>query len=195
MHFDASQVHLIDRTDHKQMVDTHRRSFLRGRVHSSGEAAAPRPPWSLQPDARFTSTCTRCGDCVRACPVHVLHKGDGGYPEIRFDADGCTLCGDCARACAPRAIDPHAMPLVAFPWRVQVSAACLAQRGVECRVCGDACGTRALRFVPARGGIAQMRIELDACTGCGACQPVCPVQAIAMTRAATASPNAGSATT
>lgn len=193
MRFDASQAHLIDTTDHNRMVDTHRRSFLRGGVHSARIAAPHRPPWSLQPDARFTSACTRCGDCVRACPVQVLHKGDGGYPAIRFDDDGCTLCGDCARACTPRAIDPASVP-VAFPWRVQVSAACLAQRGVECRVCGDACGTRALRFVPARGGIAQMRIDLDACTGCGACRPVCPVRAIEMAPA-TASPSAGSATT
>ena len=98
---------------------------------------------------------------------------------IDFAMRGCTLCGDCSRACTTGAIGKDtAQP--AFERRVQVSDACLARHGVECRICGDACDARALRFVPALGGIAQMRVDLAACTGCGACQPTCPVQAISL---------------
>lgn len=163
-------------------MDPRRRSFLRGRL---GEAAAeqvaapPRPPWSLRPDAAFTSACTRCGDCWRACPRGVLHAGDGGFAQIRFDAAGCSLCGDCATACKAGAIDRDAVT-PPFVWRVAVDASCLNRRGIECRVCGDACETRALRFVPARGGIAQLQIDAAACTGCGDCVSVCPVQAITL---------------
>ncbi len=139
----------------------------------------PRPPWSLRPDAQFTARCTRCGDCVRACPRGVLHAGDGGFPAIRFDTAGCSLCGDCASACTPRAIDRLAVT-PAFTWRVVVDASCLNRRGVECRVCGDACDARALRFTPARGGIAQLKVDAAACTGCGDCVSVCPVQAITL---------------
>lgn len=158
-------------------MDPRRRSFLRGKP--ADLQAPPRPPWSLRPDAAFTLACTRCGECVRVCPRGVLRHGDGGYPEIGFEAAGCSLCGECAAACEPRAID-RAARAEAFSWRVQVDAACLNRRGIECRVCGDACGTRALRFVPARGGIAQLHIDAAACTGCGDCVGVCPVRAITL---------------
>jgi ferredoxin-type protein NapF len=162
------------------MVDPRRRSFLRGdlrSVRTPEAAAAPRPPWSLRPDAAFTEHCTRCGDCVRACPRAVLGHGDGGFPQISFAAAGCSLCGDCAKACPSGAIDPAASP-IAFVWRVRIDERCLNRRGVECRVCGDACEARALRFVPARGGIAQLQVDSAACTGCGDCVAVCPVTAI-----------------
>ena len=163
-------------------MDPRRRSFLRGKLAEASAqevTTAPRPPWSLRPDALFTARCTRCGDCVRACPTHVLHIGDGGFVQIRFDAAGCSLCGACETACPTGALDREASPQP-FLWRVAVSDRCLNRRGVECRVCGDACETRALRFRPALGGIASLSVELDACTGCGDCVSVCPVSAITL---------------
>jgi ferredoxin-type protein NapF len=62
--------------------------------------------------------------------------------------------------------------------RLVIGDACLARRGVECRVCGEACDTGAIRFRPQRGGIAQPQLTLQACTGCGDCVPVCPVGVI-----------------
>ncbi len=163
-------------------MDPRRRSFLRGKLAEASAqevTAAPRPPWSLRPDAQFTARCTRCGDCVRACPRGVLHAGDGSFVQIRFDAAGCSLCGECASACPTGAIDRQASP-APFLWRVAVADHCLNRRGVECRVCGEACETRALRFRPALGGIAALSIDLEACTGCGDCVSVCPVAAISM---------------
>lgn len=113
------------------------------------------------------------------CPRSVLNAGDGGLPEIRFTQAGCSLCGVCATACVPRAIDRAAVP-EAFAWRVQVADTCLNRRGVECRVCGDACDARALRFVPTRGGIAQLQLHTESCTGCGDCLAPCPVQALSL---------------
>jgi ferredoxin-type protein NapF len=57
---------------------------------------------------------------------------------------------------------------------------CLADRGVECRLCGDACEPRAIRFRPARGGIAALALDAAACTGCGECLATCPVGAIGL---------------
>ena len=164
------------------MIDPRRRLFLRGQVRAAADpnlAAAPRPPWSLRPDARFTQACTRCGDCVRICPRHVLRIGDGGFPIIDFSAAGCSLCSQCRDACTTGAIDRNerAAP---FAWKVAVDTSCLARHGIECRVCADACDARALRFVSARGGITQLNIKHDACTGCGDCVATCPVKAIAL---------------
>lgn len=116
---------------------------------------------------------------MRVCPERVLKTGDGGFPEIDFSRAGCSLCGECGEACASGAIGSReAGP--AFSWRVDVSAACLNRQSVECRLCGDTCEVRALRFVPARGGISQLQVVEDACTGCGACVSVCPVKAISL---------------
>lgn len=162
-------------------MDPRRRSLLRGKLREAGAETVtppPRPPWS-RPEADFTTRCTRCGDCVSACPRGVLVRADGGFPQIDFARTGCSLCGDCARACPTRAIDPQAVAQP-FAWRIQVAGHCLARRGVECRVCGDACEPRALRFVPARGGIAQLQVDTAACTGCGDCLAVCPVGALSL---------------
>lgn len=82
-----------------------------------------------------------------------------------------------------RAVNPAATagPAPATgPQRVQVAANCLAQRQVECRICAELCDTRALRFRPAPGGIAQLVVDVAACTGCGDCVAPCPVGAIAL---------------
>lgn len=157
-------------------MDPRRRLFLRGA--RPDVAAPPRPPWALRPDSDFTDRCTRCNECVRACPHQLLSPGDGGFPQIAFTRQGCTLCGDCRRACPTGALDPQAAE--AFTARVVVARHCLAERGVECRVCAEACDARALRFRPQPGGVWRLQVELSACTGCGACVAPCPVGAITL---------------
>lgn len=66
---------------------------------------------------------------------------------------------------------------------VEISAACLARRGVECRLCGDACDSGALRFRPTLGGIAQPVLDLARCTRCGDCVGPCPAGAISVAAA------------
>ena len=84
-----------------------------------------------------------------------------------------------------RAVNPAASPVpsqATRPLRMQVdvTAHCLAQRQVECRICAELCDARALRFRPALGGIAQLSIDVAACTGCGDCVVPCPVAAITL---------------
>lgn len=161
------------------VVDISRRRFLRAANAGPDAGPARRPPWARRPDDAFASRCTRCGDCLRACPRQVLRTGDGGFPTITFERSGCSLCGECARVCAPRAIDPASSPQP-FVWWVQVDERCLTRRGVECRVCGEACEARALRFAPTLGQVAQLRIDAERCTGCGDCVPVCPTRALGL---------------
>lgn len=71
-------------------------------------------------------------------------------------------------------LDPAAARLA------RIAATCLAVRGTECRVCGEHCDTGAIRFRLEAEGIARPHIDATACTGCGACAPACPADAIAL---------------
>jgi ferredoxin-type protein NapF len=155
------------------MVDASRRGFLRGRHRPRAEM---RPPWGL-PESAFIDGCTRCGDCLTACPQKILVAGDGGFPTVDFARGECTFCGACAAACQPLVLIRH-RGAPAWPYKALVSVACLPRRSVECRVCGDFCDVRAIRFAPRLGGTPLPAIDKDACTGCGACVAPCPTAAI-----------------
>lgn len=62
----------------------------------------------------------------------------------------------------------------------QIGPGCLASRGVDCRICGDHCDARAIRFPPRLGGSPQPVLDAEACTGCGDCVTPCPASAISM---------------
>ncbi len=156
------------------MVDLSRRGFLRGRVRPKAEI---RPPWAL-PESEFVDRCTRCNDCLKACPQGILVPGDGGYPTVEFSRGECTFCADCVTACLPKALLRSSEDAMPWPYKAQVSAACLPKKGVECRVCGDFCDVRAIRFQPRIGGNPLPDIDPDTCTGCGACVAPCPATAI-----------------
>lgn len=163
-------------------MDMARRSFLRGRPGEPG--AVLRPPWAL-PEAEFTARCTRCGDCLPACPTGLLHAGPGNFPIADFSSSCCNFCGDCVAACQTGALAHEVSP----PWSLSVSFndACLTRQGVVCRSCGDACDARAIAFRPRPGGVAQPELDAAACTGCGECLTVCPTRAITIGRLAPAS--------
>jgi ferredoxin-type protein NapF len=152
-------------------MDNFRRRFL-------GLRSTPRfnPPWSL-PEALFAERCTRCDDCVKACPTGLLVRGDGGFPVAAFATASCTFCGDCATACTTGAI---ARTEDQAPWNfgIAIAVTCLPVHGVECRVCGEACDADAIRFRPRIGGAALPEVDNAACSGCGACIAPCPVSAI-----------------
>ncbi len=158
-------------------VASSRRGFLR--LGRRSVEPAQRPPWALD-EARFVDRCTRCERCIEACPTQILIRMDGGFPGVDFSRGECTFCGDCVRSCEPQAL--FRQPLDAPPWSLvaAIGADCLAARGVECRVCGEACPEGAIRFRPQRGGVARPQLDEAACTGCGACIGPCPTRAIAM---------------
>lgn len=155
-----------------------RRGFLRGRFRA--EAQAQRPPWAVEA-ALFEDRCTRCGDCLEACPTGIIVTGPGGFPMLDFGRGECTFCGDCLTACRTGALQRTAAD--AAPWLLKAAIGddCLARRGVDCRVCGEVCQAEAIRFRPTAGGVAQPVFEAERCTGCGACHAPCPVGAIALT--------------
>ncbi len=151
-----------------------RMQFLRGGF--SAKEMPVRPPWSLEED-RFITQCTRCSDCVSACPQHILVTGRGGFPQVDFSRNECLFCGDCVRNCTTGALQPN---LTLAPWSLQpvIEASCLAQQGVECRVCSEVCEARAIHIRLRVGGPGLPEVNGEDCIGCGACVAGCPSRAI-----------------
>ncbi|QLG87751.1 ferredoxin-type protein NapF [Chitinibacter bivalviorum] len=156
-------------------VDQSRRSLLFGRKPAVKTAPIFRPPWAIE---QFTEQCTRCGECLSACPSQIIVAGDGGFPEIDFSRGECTFCGECRDACQPKALSLIAE--MAWAQHIEIASDCMAQQGVDCRVCGEMCDAKAIHFQLSLGRVAQPIIESDLCTGCGACVAPCPSAAIKM---------------
>jgi ferredoxin-type protein NapF len=152
-----------------------RRQLLRGRFRPGPQPI--RPPWTTE--ASIAAHCERCGLCAQACPENIIHAGENGLPEIRFASGECSFCGACADVCPA----PVFAARETAPWRLRpaIGQQCLSTHGIYCRSCGDACPERAIRFRAMLGGRAEITIDQDACTGCGACVSVCPQSVVAMT--------------
>ncbi|HEY0835260.1 MAG TPA: ferredoxin-type protein NapF [Azospirillum sp.] len=159
------------------MAGLSRAGFLRGRV--SAPPKAVRPPWAPDGDHLFAAACDACGRCADACPEKIITTDRDRHPAIDFQAGACSFCGACADACPTGALDRRSERA---PWRIvaAVGTACLSLRGTDCRICGEHCEPRAIRFRPLGGGRRLPDIDGALCTGCGACVAPCPVAAIAV---------------
>lgn len=157
-------------------TDHGRRAFLGIGTRRAVEPAAIRPPWSSAQS--IAEHCTRCGDCIAACPERILLADRDGAPIVDFSGNGCTFCGACADSCRAPVFDRALSP----PWRlaVTISERCLPRHGILCDSCRDACGDGAIRFARAAGRTPVPEIDLDRCTGCGLCVSVCPQSAISI---------------
>jgi ferredoxin-type protein NapF len=152
-----------------QGFDPARRHLLTGR-----RLGTP-PPWA-DPE-RLHDLCTRCGACERACPEGIVIASEGALPAIDFHRGECTFCGACAEACPLPIFDRRGLP---WAIRAAIGERCLTLRGVVCQSCADACPTRAIGFAPVVRSVPRPRVDLNACTGCGACVAGCPTAAITL---------------
>ncbi|MGS3185863.1 ferredoxin-type protein NapF [Aeromonas taiwanensis] len=154
-------------------INLSRRGLLRGRL------TTPKPgvqlPWSVSWD-EFITDCTRCGDCLTACPEQILVKGDGGFPTVDFLRGECTFCAECVDACQA----PVFRPTTQTPWEyvAHIEAGCLASAQVFCQRCQDSCEQQAIRVSPQLGRVPTPSIQTESCNGCGACVADCPVGSI-----------------
>lgn len=152
-----------------------RAQFIRGNF--SGSRRVIRPPWAVA-ELDFVEACSRCGDCVAACPEKILETGRGGFPQVNFSKGECTFCGDCAGQCKTGVLNRRVADDVPWPLKAVIAPSCLALKQVVCRTCGEACPVGAIRFRISVGAVARPEVDPIACTGCGACYGPCPVSAV-----------------
>ena len=137
-----------------------------------------RPPGAVG-EADFLAGCTRCGDCITACPLHAVVLAPerlrvvAGTPIIDPAVQPCLMCEDtpCITACEPAVLRraPGAPVPAIGTARIQIMD-CLAHQGSTCSACHERCP------VPGAFRVEQGRptVVAEACTGCGICQHVCP---------------------
>jgi ferredoxin-type protein NapG len=130
-----------------------------------------RPPGAVG-ETLFLDRCTKCSDCIKACPPGALvaHVQDGS-PVLFADQSPCLLCDDfpCIAACATEALLPvQDLHDVRMGFAVIAHRLCTAGQG--CHACVSKCPTNALAM-----DFASMRLAIapDACVGCGICESVC----------------------
>ncbi|HTS90351.1 MAG TPA: 4Fe-4S dicluster domain-containing protein [Gemmatimonadales bacterium] len=139
-----------------------------------------RPPGAL-PEVAFLAACTRCGECITACPPFALRKAptesglQAGTPYIDPTVQACVVCDTmpCVRACPT-----DALTLPPDGWAGYRLAAlellperCVTFSGTPCRACADACpvGERALAIDENGNPV----LKAEGCVGCGSCVRAC----------------------
>lgn len=155
-----------------------------------------RPPGVADAEEAFLDRCVRCGACLAACPERALHS-DGfsaGLPGLLAPAlvprrgacaPDCTRCGEvCPTGAIPRlSIAAKAERPIGL---AQVDEQrCIPFRGSEsCLVCEEHCpiADKAIRLVPGPHGPDVPQVRNKACTGCGWCELVCPVEGVSAIR-------------
>lgn len=130
-----------------------------------------RPPGAVG-EQLFLERCTKCQDCVKACPPQaiVAHPTDG-TPVLYADQSPCLLCEDfpCITACGTDALVP-----VEHHNQVRMGLATISHRlctaGQGCHACVSKCPTDALAM---DFESLCLSVVTEACVGCGMCEMIC----------------------
>ena len=129
-----------------------------------------RPPGAVG-EATFLERCTKCSDCMKACPHESIVIHQDGTPVIFPDQMPCYLCGDtpCIAACATEALLPIGSVNEAR-MGVAVINHRLCTAGQGCHACVSKCPTDALTM---DFDTQRLVVAVERCVGCGMCEHVC----------------------
>jgi ferredoxin-type protein NapG len=157
-----------------------------------------RPPGALQ-QTDFADRCSRCGDCVAACPAQCIELDTpqnldedrppmaGGLPYIVAREKPCVVCDElaCMAACPTGALTQvqsasqirmgsarvdHVRCLRTAPADGDTE---LSADGEDCRICIEQCPLAEEAIGLDAGGLVEVRAG---CIGCGVCEWACPTE-------------------
>lgn len=144
-----------------------------------GGSPPPRRRTLLPPGARaaskFFDLCTKCDDCIDACPAGSIQRDRRGFPALVVRQRACVLCADlaCTHVCEPGALVPlQRVEEVRIGLAVFDHAQCLPWQLVPCPVCREVCPTDPKAIEVDEDG--RPSVVADLCTGCGLCEERCP---------------------
>ena len=150
-------------------------------------AVAVVPP-GAQSVQQLSARCTGCQLCVSACPNQVLRGTDHGsgmlQPTLAFERGYCRVnCVTCAEVCPAGAIRPITP---AQKSSMQIGRAvinldrCITVTDkVTCTACAKICPPRVINLVGPEDAPKKPVVDAERCTGCGACEYVCPARPFA----------------
>jgi len=136
-----------------------------------------RPPGAVA-EKTFLQTCTRGGECVRACPAHCIKidatgRNGAGAPYIDVNSAACVVCNGlyCMHVCPSGSLVPTSINDIDMGTAVWHEESCTRSIGSDCRICVDQCPLGDMAITVKDGLIA---VKPLGCIGCGMCQMHCP---------------------
>ena len=199
-----------ERGDFFKSLGTLFAGFIANRIEDTVTGLGPkllRPPGALD-ELEFLTKCTRCDQCMRACPENAILVAPASaglalktpYLEVRNVP--CFLCTTlpCVAACDDGALVWPERTLadgrvIEGPRATRMGTArvkpsqCVTWGSLDrevraCRVCVDRCPypEEALRITePGEGEtVGHPVVDADICTGCGLCVFACPAEPAAI---------------
>ena len=140
-----------------------------------------RPPGALE-EAEFLALCTKCDDCMNACPHGSIKKAGsrfgaaGNTPVIIPSEKPCYLCDDfpCIKACVAKALLPVAdkrevrmgkayIDLTLCYKEVEGGGTMYPLCVLKCPLSGEAISMEDSKPV----------VDYEKCVGCGVCESAC----------------------
>jgi MauM/NapG family ferredoxin protein len=150
------------------------------------ENAPLRPPGAIEED-EFAGQCVRCGNCIRTCPLKIIHPdtGQAGFagllaPIVRYEKEYCVEeCNACTKVCPSGALQNLNLKQkhrYVIGEALLDASLCFLVRGVnDCDICVRSCPFDAVQIYWDEDlYVAYPVVDPLKCNGCGACEVYCP---------------------